>query len=231
MPTDQDLKQVDAALKAAFLLIGDEKLQSELQDEGRSVGALARLGLPPASRGALLDIVNKLASQRSLSPGRDPDPHASPATVPQPPSDVRRILLESFVHIRWSFWMSMVMSVILFLVGLAFLGTALAHSLSAKDVSTSTLTVAGLGMADFVLLFYSRPWKDVAANLANSQQIRMIATSYLAGFALIRDSNAEQRKALEELTERSVRLVQKFVEDEPPTAGTGAPNAEKLASS
>jgi hypothetical protein len=209
MPPDTQPKEVDAALKAVFLLIGDEKLQRRLQDEQEFSDALDRLGLPHDARGGLLDIINKLASRRA----RQSDTHPASTPTPESPSEVQRILLESFVHIRWSFWISIAMSVILFLLGLVFFGTALMQSLQTQEVTSSTLTIAGLGLADFVLLFYTRPWKDVATNLANSQQIRMIATSYLACFALIRNGTPEQRKALEELTERSVGLVQRYVEE------------------
>jgi hypothetical protein len=65
-----------------------------------------------------------------------------------------------------------------------------------------------------VLLFYSRPWKDVATNLANSQQVRMVATSYLAGYALIKSGTPEQREALRELTERSLLSIRRIGEKE-----------------
>ena len=220
MPVETQHNGIDAALRAAFIVMGDEGLQQQLQDERQANSALQELGLPPSARGALLDIVNKLSWQRSAQGETD----AKPVSTGAAPTEVKRLLLESFVQIRWSFWVSITMSVILFVVGLVFLATALVQSLTAGSVSTSTLTVAGLGLADFVLLFYTRPWKDIAANLANSQQIRMIATSYLAGFALI--GKPEQRKELAELTEQSVQLVQKFVEvpvsptpGEPPRAG------------
>jgi hypothetical protein len=122
------------------------------------------------------------------------------------------VLLEAFDHIRWSFWISLGMSVILFLLGMAFLGAAVFRSLSESTVSTATLTIAGLGIADFVLLFYSRPWKDISVNLSNSQQVRIIATSYLVGVALLEDGDAS--KSLEQLTKRSVLLLEEFAEED-----------------
>jgi len=222
MPQNIETSQLDAALKAVFLLIGDEKLQDKLQDQRQAGATLDRLGLPQDTRPALLDIVNKLSSRRANRGDTNPEPAAATSSL----TDVQRILLESFVHIRWSFWISIIMSVILFLMGLVFLAAALMQSLNAQSVSSSTLTIAGLGIADFVLIFYTRPWKDVTTNLANAQQIRMIATSYLAGFALIRGGTQEQRKALDELTERSVGLVQKFVEDD-----TGDPESSMISNS
>ena len=202
--------QVESALKAAYLLIGNPKLQDEIVDPKGAEAALKRLQLSSAARPSLLQIITKLTLQddvraRSSSqsePDGQPEGDENPRT-----REVRRILLESFDHIRWTFWVSITMSVVLFLVGLVFFGAALIRSVGAEDAGTSTFVLAGVGVADFVLLFYTRPWQDVATNLANSQQMRMIVTSYLAGFEFIRSEKAETRAALQELTERSVQLV------------------------
>ncbi len=207
---DADDASVNSALRAVFLLIDDRKLELELNDESRSKALLDLWQLPLSARGPLLDICNKLNFQRgSASGGSEPSKSQSPTSDGSDANAIPRTMLESFVFIRWSFWVSILMSVLVFLVGLAFLGVALVQSMTG-GVSTTTLTIAGIGLADLVLLFYSRPWKDVAANLANSQQIRMVATSYLAGFALIRNGTTEQRDALRELTDRSLHSIQKM---------------------
>ena len=125
---------------------------------------------------------------------------------------IRKMLLESFTHIRWTFLVSMGMSIILFLVGLVFLFTAISKSFVETNVSTSTLTMAGIGISDFILLFYTRPWQDISKNLSNNQQIKMIATSYLSGLSILDDK--EKVKSLNNLTKNSVSLIQKFAEEE-----------------
>ena len=125
---------------------------------------------------------------------------------------IRKMLLESFTHIRWTFLVSMGMSIILFLVGLVFLFTAISKSFAETNVSTSTLTMAGIGISDFILLFYTRPWQDISKNLSNNQQIKMIATSYLSGLSILDDK--EKVKSLNNLTKNSVSLIQKFAEEE-----------------
>jgi hypothetical protein len=125
---------------------------------------------------------------------------------------IRKMLLESFTHIRWTFLVSMGMSVILFLVGLVFLFTAISKSFAETNVSTSTLTIAGIGISDFILLFYTRPWQDISKNLSNNQQIKMIATSYLSGLSILDDK--EKVKSLNSLTKNSVSMIQKFSEEE-----------------
>jgi hypothetical protein len=54
------------------------------------------------------------------------------------------------------------------------------------------LTVAGLGIADFVLVFYTRPWQDIAANVYVSEQVKIIATSYLSGLSAEKDRRVPQ---------------------------------------
>ncbi|MGD2206218.1 MAG: hypothetical protein PVH17_05520 [Anaerolineae bacterium] len=205
------------ALKAVFAVIGDPRLQANLLDAEASQKVLTRLNLPESARPALLDIVNSLSlASRSFS--REPTP-----TKPVPRSDdVHKTMMEAFVHIRWSFWVSMAMSIVLFALGMVFLGTAVMRSFSENDVSTATLTIAGLGIADFVLLFYTRPWQDIAANLSNSQQVKIIATSYLAGLSLLREGRTDEIKALELLTKGSVGLLEQFAEED----SSGATNPE-----
>lgn len=207
MSQDQLSDQTEAALKAVLMLIGDNKRQGELRNAELAPQLLERLKLPSGAMGPLLDIVNRL----DLLQGSRSETSTDKQTGKSSSVQVEPILLESFSHIRWSFWISATMSVVLFVFGIVFLGIALVQSLGADDVSTSTLTIAGLGVSDLVLLFYSRPWKDVATNLANSQQIRMIAISYLAGFKLV--GTPETAKALADLTDHSVRLIQDLVED------------------
>ena len=108
----------------------------------------------------------------------------------------------------------MIMSVVLFVVGILLLVISVARALTEADVSTATLTIAGLSLADFVLLFYSRPWKDVATNLSNSQQVKIIATSYLSSLALLRNGRFEELKALDLITKNAVGLLEEFTDEQ-----------------
>lgn len=189
------------ALRAAMMLVGDDELQQELRDEDRAAVALKELGLPDSARARLLDLVNTLDRVGS----RDAGVELTPSEDGQ--DEIARTLLESYTHIRWSFWTLFAMSVMLFLVGLALLGTAVARSLNEDSVTSSTLTIGGLGIADIVVLFYARPWKDIARNLSTSQQTRIIATSYLASVALLHQGQTDKFALLQELTERSVAML------------------------
>jgi hypothetical protein len=124
-----------------------------------------------------------------------------------------KMQLEAFDHIRAAFWISMSMSVGLFIVGLVLTGFALYEATRQTSVSVSALTIGGLGLADFVLLFFRRPWQDISVNLSNSQQVRTIATTYLAGLALIQRHDTKGLDMLDGLTKRSVTMLEQYTEE------------------
>ena len=219
------------ALRAAILAAGDDDVRSALEDDKRSAEVLEKYQLPPAVREhlrALLDKVRVLVEAAAASRAS-----GSPTKTDrmQPEDAVRPILLETFRQVKATFWISIAMSIGLFVVGLAFLGVALWQSLGSTAASTGTVTLAGVGVADFVILFYSRPWKDVTANLSNTQQIRMIATSYLASYSLIRDGKGEALDQLQKMTSGHVDLIQRYVEDDPEkqTETKPKPSADRTA--
>ncbi len=192
---------------------------SVLRSEGRQQAILEnnedeaqRMGLPSEAGPVLLQIVN--ASQAARS-----DTVEAPVTGRGDPS-VREMLMQPFGHITWSFRILTAMSVSMFVIGVAFLIAAMAKALGESDVTTSTLTIAGLGLADFVILFYRRPWQDIARGLSNSQQARIIATSYLSGVAMIESRGGDTHEALRALTRESIELLEEFTE--PRTVGRHA---------
>jgi hypothetical protein len=196
---------INKTLRSIYLIIDDKNKREKLRNESNYNDVLSELELPQSSIPSLLHIINRLELEK-----RD--------KVPENKKDfqsIQDILLESFIHIRWSFWVSLVMSVILFITGMFFLVTAVAKSFSEASVSTATLTIAGVGIADFILLFYTKPWQDISRNLSNSQQIKIIVTSYLSGVGLVSQNREENLKLLEGLTRNSVGLIQKYTEDKP----------------
>ena len=101
------------------------------------------------------------------------------------------------------------MSGILFLVGMALLGFAVVRAGNESDVSSSTMLIAGLSVADFILVFYTRPSRDVTRSLAVSERVKVIVTSYLAGLSLVKSNTLEQRQALAQLTSETVESLLK----------------------
>jgi hypothetical protein len=167
-----------------------------------------RLGLPAEAGPLLLNIVN--AGQR-------------PKTSDEKGGSTERtrdLLMEPFGHITWSFRILTAMSVLMFAVGLAFLVVALMRAINEGDVSTSTLAIAGVGLADFVLIFYRRPWEDIGRGLSNSQQARIVATSYLSGISMLRATDSDVHATLHTLTREAVQLLEEFTESPRRTGST-----------
>jgi hypothetical protein len=174
-----------------------------------------QLGLPKEAAPQLLNLLNVV--ERSASLAASPDSAETRASEEDPRgAEVRRILMEPFKHIRWTFMILTAMSILTFLLGSAFLLTALVRSVHEEQVSSATIVIGGLGLADFVLLFYRRPWEDIARGLANSQQARIIATSYLSGASLINPTDPKAQAALRELTQTSVEMLERFTEIDNP---------------
>lgn len=223
-------KTIFSAFKAVLMLLGNEKLQNDLKDEERSQESLREMGMPESVRGELLNLltrVERLQARavdqfRQINTDRSPEPSA----VVQD-ERYERMQLEVFDHIRTSFRVALGMSVTLFLIGLILMVIAVLEAVHETAVSTSTLTIAGLGLADFVLLFFRRPWQDISVNLSNSQQVRTIATSYLVGLSLLPRKDPNAFKLLSELTERSVVMLQQYTEERTPDHEAAPEEPEK----
>jgi hypothetical protein len=220
------------AFRAVVMLLGDEKLQQDLCAEEHSEAALGKMEIPHAARGELLSLLNRVEQLKARPPVKVSTLVPAPVTVagtelstpgtmpttidaaPAAPDDrYERMQLEAFDHIRMSFWVALLMSIGLFVVGLVLMGCAVFQALREKNMSTSTFAIAGLGLADFVLLFFRRPWQDVSVNLSNSQQVRTIATSYLVGLALLQRRDTGSLGLLNELTKRSVEMLERYAEE------------------
>ncbi len=210
MPNNKTEQEIQNTLSAIVQLIGSQKLQQSVLDDKVFKTVLQKLNLPLSARPKLLNILNqiehKTGQTETLNEIRDEGTSYA---------DVEKMLLESFTHIRWSFWISLTMSVILFVVGLLFLGIAIYRSFAETTVSTSTLMIAGIGISDFVLLFYSKPWQDISINLSNSQQVKIIATSYLAGLSLLQNDKQQTFNRLKELAQNSVKMLEQYAEERP----------------
>jgi|GEM_PF-4278324 len=214
--SDTTEESVFRAIRAIVMLFGDEKLQDDLRDEERFQESLQKMKMPERARGELLNLLTRVerlqvrATAQAVGVNKE-------GSAPGPPiaQDDRyeKMQLEAFDHIRTAFRVALGMSIALFLIGLLLLGIGVFEAVRETAVSTSTLTIAGLGLADFVLLFYRRPWQDVSVNLSNSQQVRTVATSYLAGLALLQRGDTKSLELLNELTKRSVEMLEQYSEE------------------
>jgi hypothetical protein len=121
-------------------------------------------------------------------------------------ANVERILLNSNMQLRWSFRIAVVMSAILFVFGVAFLAVAVFQALDG-DLEAAAV-IAGIGLAAFVLLYFTNPRRNVAKNLAGSEQVHIVATSYLAGLAFAEKHDSDALTLLNQLTAQSIALLE-----------------------
>lgn len=199
-----DQRAIKAALRAAYQVVMDRSLRDLLRDDGQAPAILGRLRMPQAARPALLQVIDATEAQEKEV---EAESHSGGAGGADEASrDMEGILLRSFDHIQWSFVTLLCMSMVVFLMGLAVLGVAVVRA-AQGETNTATFAVAGVGLADILLLFYRRPWRDISTNLSNTQRVRVIATSYLAGLSLINRGAAQSMEILEQLTRNSVALL------------------------
>lgn len=213
---DDKEENVNNALDLAWTLLNERELREEIEKEHNNESEktiknlLKKYGLPESAKSRLFNIISLQKKVEFQKKGKGAHTKAQKTAEDEFSQQIQDTVLESFKHIRYSFWVSITMSVILFLVGMCFLIITVTRSFAEANVSTTTLTIAGLGIADFVLLFYTRPWQDVSANLSNSQKIRMIALSYLAGIPLTAEGEEERLKSLEHYTTHSIELLKEL---------------------
>ena len=195
-----------AAVRAVSALASRPELREALKSDAEHATALQELRLPESSRPELLHLVTRLegmemrAAAEAGARGEAGDSGAVAAEAEAARRRDERMQLEAFDHIRQSFYVALGMSIALFLIGLALMIIAVNRAMREGDVSSSTLTIAGMGLADFALLFFRQPWKDVAVNLANAQRTRTVATTYLVGLALLQRKDQPGLEMLEKLT-------------------------------
>lgn len=192
------------ALRTVPSVIGSAKVRQALLEQPEIEAG--RMGLPSEAVPLLLNIAN--AVERQGEPAGDGMMSGDSGDS----SEVRDMLMQPFGHITWTFRILTGMSVTMFLVGVAFLVVALLKAVDEQDVTSSTALIAGVGIVDLVVLFYRRPWEDIARGLSNSQQARIIATSYLSGISMLRRDEPNAHTTLQTLTRDAVELLEKFTE-------------------
>jgi hypothetical protein len=121
-------------------------------------------------------------------------------------ANVEQVLRGFNSQLRWSFRIAAVMSALLFAFGVAFLAVAVFQALDGELEAAAV--VAGIGLAAFVLLYFTHPRRNLARNLAGSEQVHIVTTSYLAGLAFAERHDSEALMLLNQLTAHSIVLLE-----------------------
>ncbi len=214
MSTKTSRDELNEALKLATLMVGNRQLQSQFADSAERRKLQQKHGLSDAAMLSLDKLLERLQLRgKGAAETRQPDVSSKRAVGQDEAERFRRIIWDSFQHIRWSFWISILMSIALFVIGAALIGIAVMKALGPGEMTIETLTIGGLGLGDFLILFLRRPWEDVGKNLSNTQQVRIIVTSYLSSLSLIQQQRSADLKLLAEVTANSVKMIQDFTEE------------------
>jgi len=202
-------------IESLTYLLGDQETQVTLKDPKHYTEAMQKLNLSENLREPILHLLSRFDRMLSQAGNRGkPVSFQDQGSKTNAQDDsIEKKQLEAFDHIRVAFLVSMAMSVGLFMVGLVLIGFALYEALKSTSISISALTIGGLGLADFVVLFLRRPWRDVSVNLSNSQQVRTIATTYLSGLWMIQQGDTKRLDMLDELTKRTVTMLEEYAEE------------------
>jgi hypothetical protein len=238
MKTDQDHTTVDRILTFIQRVLASPDLQTKIKDTKTAEALLMEEGLPESARDHLLEIMNYLDDKKDFDTAGE---ELSPTPLNQQDqsrggyNDLAKTVMASFDYVARSFWISLSMSVVIFLMGMGFLLAALLKAFGERDASTSTLTLAGVGLANFLLLFYKGPWKDIAANLVNTERVRTATMSYLSTMSYIGQlrqgiAPLQAINEIRDLTRETVRLLENVPKQETRRPSKRAPSTPSSSS-
>ena len=131
----------------------------------------------------------------------------------------RKFMLESFDQLRLAYRISMTMSCVMFIVGLAFLVIAAVRSFVDPQSIAVTSIIGGIGVVQIVALFYRNPLTHIARTVSNAQQAKMAVMSYLIGISLLNEQIGSGKPSdghlqnLIQLTEKALGHLQKYTEE------------------
>ncbi|HEV3052566.1 MAG TPA: hypothetical protein VGX50_19800 [Longimicrobium sp.] len=214
-----DTDECIGTMQGVRRVVEEQGLRERLKsDDGPAVAA--KLGFPPSAYAELLQLVSQLEASSgagfngrggaALTSARRAESAETAAASDSAVHDYLQTQLEVFGQIRQTYRVALWMSLVVFVVGVVLLGIAVARATTESQVSGGTLALAGMGLADFAILFFRQPWKDVAVNLMNAQRTRTIATTYLVGLSFLRDGDEERLKLLDGLTTSCVGALDRI---------------------
>jgi hypothetical protein len=206
----EDIDKTRAALYLIETLLRkpEQRLDFRSAKPDQRVALLERRGVPGELAGDILQLITRIPNLPA-PPEPEPDDDDARRANGKPKSwtddmvrEWHKVSMEPFRRIRKAYLLSMMMSAVLFVVGITLFALAAGRALLEGSASSETLLIAGLGTVDFIALVYTRPLKDIAVSLAQTQRAGILAMTYHAGLPLLRGDEA----ALDNL-ERLTKLV------------------------
>jgi hypothetical protein len=134
-------------------------------------------------------------------------------------SAAQTFLDNSFAQLRTAYRVSLAMSILLFVAGMAFLAIAAIRTFTHPESVTNTAVVASIGIVQIVALFYKNPLRDVGRSVSHAQQSKLAIMSYMLGVTLVGEnvyhgkSTDEAGLRLSDLTLATIQLLERFSEN------------------
>lgn len=178
-PQDKSYKILSRALRQ---VLARPQLEMDLKTSETKHQAMEQLAIDEEVAG---EIVNILLDLERKLPGAVTEADGSPLEKHQPNMTDREFLFESFRQLRTAYRTSMIMSVIMFGLGVAFLVLAAIRSFTDPESVIMTSVIGGIGVVQIVALFYRNPLLHIARTVSNAQQAKMAVMSYLLGITLL----------------------------------------------
>jgi hypothetical protein len=125
----------------------------------------------------------------------------APEPLTEPPADsagstavrteadaANKFLNASFAQLRHAYVTLLVMSIVTFVLGIAFLVLAAIQTFTGGRDPAEVAVVAGVGLVQLVILFLRNPLRDIERAAAKAQQARIAIMGYMLTVGLIGES-------------------------------------------
>jgi len=168
-------------------VIAQPELLHRLKNTTSAPAARAELGIDEDLQVEILNILNELDLTRHPQTLEGVSRDASPLAAETETASVRTFAKEAFAQVRRAYQISVIMSSLIFVIGVGFLLLAAWNALARPDEVTTTAVVAGTGLVPLVTLFYRNPLAHIAQSVSNAQRAKIIVTSYVVGLGMLSD--------------------------------------------
>ncbi len=135
-------------------------------------------------------------------------------------TDCRKELLELRDKLSITYWVIVVLSVVMFILGIVLLSVPVVSALTGEFDAVQSLIAAGFGIADLAALFLFRPVEQIHQLMGDMSQIALSLNSYQTqvGLRLLEmdvEDRSEMSKAADQVgmtTISVIKLVQNYFE-------------------
>lgn len=201
VPADASWSTYSSALRR---LLTRSELRSRFQQDLDGVGVAAELRIPE-------EMITDLKQVLLLIGRNEPGDQGDHVDGDRDPLSARSFYEATYAHLRRGAVATVVMSVLIFVMGLGLLLVAAWEALT-DDSQGGTIALAATGIAAVAAAFYQSPVTQMRASTAEVQRSSMVLMSYMLGMSLVARSldgqdTTSERETLVALTHALVDLL------------------------